>query len=178
MGFAVWDMGWEFFFSQAVMARLRLAAMSAVALLEPKLTLSDRGPAGQAVVGSRSGQPTAERGGPMSGMRRREFISLLGRAAADAARCAGFRGGGRSDVVWTKLSRPAAARRRLRRQDSARSEASRHPGRAADQVRSGRQSDHREGTRHRNAADAARPRRRGDRVRHLRGLPSGTRRMD
>src|SRR5262245_26181874 len=43
-------------------------------------------------------------GRPMSGMRRREFISLLGRAAADAARCAGFRGGGRSDVVWTKLS--------------------------------------------------------------------------
>src|SRR5262249_48092227 len=54
--------------------------------------------------------------------------------------------------------------RRLCRQDSTRGEARRPSGRAADQVRAGCQSDHRESARHRGASDAARPRRRGDRV--------------
>src|SRR5262245_40085281 len=43
----------------------------------------------------------------------------------------------------------------------------RHPRRTADQIRSRHQSNHREGARHRGAADAARPRRRGDRMKML-----------
>jgi putative ABC transport system substrate-binding protein len=53
-------------------------------------------------------------------------------------------------------------RRRLCRQDSARCQAGRHPGRAADQVRSRHQSNHSQGTRPHCAANAPRPRRRGD----------------
>ena len=60
---------------------------------------------------------------------------------------------------------PVPARRRLCRQDSARREAGRPPGRAADQVRSRHQSEDRQGARPRRAADAARARRRGDRMR-------------
>src|SRR5262249_6310353 len=71
---------------------------------------------------------------------------------------------GRSDVLWTKLAGSVPAHRRPSRQDSARSEARRHPGRAADQVRSCHQPHHCQGTRPGGAADAARPRRRGDRV--------------
>jgi putative ABC transport system substrate-binding protein len=41
---------------------------------------------------------------------------------------------GRSDVLWAKLPGPFPARRRVCRQDSARDEAGRHPGRAADQI--------------------------------------------
>ena len=58
-----------------------------------------------------------------------------------------IRRSGRPDVLWTKLSGPVAARRRPRRQDSARSEARRYSGRAADQVRSRHQSDHCQGAR-------------------------------
>ena len=43
-------------------------------------------------------------------------------------------------------------------------EARRPAGRAADQVRAGHQPEDREGARPRRAADAARPRRRGDRM--------------
>ena len=57
------------------------------------------------------------------------------------------------------------ARRRAGRQNSARDEARRHPGRAADQVRFRHQPHHRQGTRPRDSTDAARPRRRGDRMR-------------
>src|SRR5262249_62231920 len=71
---------------------------------------------------------------------------------------------GRPDVLWPKPSGPASARRRNCRQDSARDEAGRHPGRAANQVRSHHKSDDREGARPRSAAQAARPRRRGDRM--------------
>ena len=49
-------------------------------------------------------------------------------------------------------------------QDSARSKTRRPTGRAADQVRSRCQLDHRQGARPRNSATAARPRRRGDRM--------------
>ena len=87
-----------------------------------------------------------------------------GRATADDAQCPGARRSGRSDVLWSKFAGPVPARRRLCRQDSARGEASRHPGRAADQVRSHHQPDHCQGARPRSAADAARPRRRGDRI--------------
>ena len=59
----------------------------------------------------------------------------------------GVRRSGRSDVLWTKLPGPVPARRRLCRQDFARGEAGRHPGRAADQVRSRHQSDDRQGAR-------------------------------
>ena len=46
--------------------------------------------------------------------------------------------------------------------------AGRPPGRAADQIRSRHQPDHREGAWPHRAADAARPRRRGDRMRAAR----------
>src|SRR5262249_7319181 len=70
-------------------------------------------------------------------MIRREFISLLGGAAAS---------------------------RRLCRQDSARSETGRYPSRAADQVRADYPPDDGEGARPHHSAVAARPRRRGDRM--------------
>src|SRR5262249_50750356 len=57
------------------------------------------------------------------------------------------------------------ARRRLRRQDSPRSEAGEHPGGAAHQIRARRESDCRESARPRHPADPACPRRRGDRMR-------------
>jgi putative ABC transport system substrate-binding protein len=47
---------------------------------------------------------------------------------------------------------------------SARGKAGRHPGRAADQVRSGGEPDHGKGAGSRSPADTARPRRRGDRM--------------
>ena len=76
-------------------------------------------------------------------------INTLGarRATADDVRLSGVRRSGRSDVLWTKLPGPVPARRRICRQDSARGEAGRHPGRAADQIRSGHQSDDRQGAR-------------------------------
>ena len=69
-----------------------------------------------------------------------------------------------SDVLWTELPGPLPAHGRLCRQDSARSKTRRPTGRAADQVRSRRQLDHREGPRPLNSALVARPRRRGDRM--------------
>src|SRR5262245_1762885 len=87
-----------------------------------------------------------------------------GRATADDARDSGLRRSGRSDVLWSELSRPVSARGRVCRQDSARGKAGRHPGRAADQVRSRHKSDHRQGARPRNSAVGARPRRRGNRM--------------
>jgi putative tryptophan/tyrosine transport system substrate-binding protein len=56
------------------------------------------------------------------------------RATADDARVSGLRRSGRSHVLWTKLPGPVPAQRRLCRQDFARGEAGRHPGRAADQI--------------------------------------------
>src|SRR5262249_6440838 len=71
---------------------------------------------------------------------------------------------GRSDVLWSKRPGPVPARRQLCRQDSARGQAGRHPRRAAEQVRSYHQPYDSQGARPRGAPDAARPRRRGDRV--------------
>src|SRR5262249_46770355 len=68
-------------------------------------------------------------------------------------------------VLWTKLHRTFCARGRLRRQDTARGQAQRYTSRAADEVRACCQFDYRAGARARSASDAARPRRRGDRVR-------------
>ena len=66
----------------------------------------------------------------------------------------------------------------LCRQNFARGKAGRHSSRAADQIRSGCEPDHREGARPHRAADAARPRRRGDRIRTefaaLRSVAIGT----
>ena len=81
------------------------------------------------------------------------------RATADYAHCPGVRGSGRpADVLWTKLAEPIPARRQVRRQNSARGEACRPSGRAADQVRSGLQPDHCQGNRSHRATDAARAR--------------------
>src|SRR5262249_46251314 len=81
-----------------------------------------------------------------------------GRAAAHDARVSGLRRSGKSDVLWSKLPRPVPARGRLRRQGSARSEARRSPGRAADQIRSHHQSDHRQSAGSHHSAYAARAR--------------------
>ena len=62
------------------------------------------------------------------------------------------------------FSGPVSPCRRHRRQASARNETGGHPGRAADQIRSGREPDHGEGARPRSVTGAARPRRRGDRM--------------
>jgi nitroreductase len=52
---------------------------------------------------------------------------------------------GWSDVLWTEHPGPISAHRRNSRQDSARDEAGRYPGRATDQVRSCHQSQDRQG---------------------------------
>src|SRR5262249_39307696 len=70
---------------------------------------------------------------------------------------------GRADLLWAQNVRSVSAHRRLRRQNSARHQASRHPCRAADQIRDDHQLDHCEGA-GTPTIDAARPRRRGDRV--------------
>src|SRR5262249_52046739 len=72
--------------------------------------------------------------------------------------------GGRSDVLWSEYFRAVPPRWRLRRQDSARGEAGQFACRAADQVRSRYQPDYRQSAGPDDSADAARPRRRGDRV--------------
>src|SRR5262249_10483066 len=59
-----------------------------------------------------------------------------GPATTDDARVSGLRRSGRPDVVWTKLPRLVPGCWRPCRQDFAGGEASRPPGRAADQVRS------------------------------------------
>ena len=64
--------------------------------------------------------------------------------------------------VWTKLPRPVAARRRVCRQDSARGEAGRLAGRAANEIRTDRKSHDCQGNRPHGAAFAACPRRRAD----------------
>src|SRR5262249_26261647 len=87
-----------------------------------------------------------------------------GGATADDARLSGVRRSGRSDVLWTKLPGLVPARRRVCREDSARGTPTRYSGRAAEKIRSRHQSDNRQGARHRRAADATRPRRRGDRM--------------
>src|SRR5262249_3342768 len=86
------------------------------------------------------------------------------RGVADDAHAPGVGRSKRSDILWTKLAGPGAARGRLRRKDSARGEARRSPGRAADQIRSHHQSDHRQSVGSHHSANAARPRRRGDRM--------------
>ena len=79
------------------------------------------------------------------------------RAAADDARHSRVRRGGRPDVLWHATSGSVSPRRRLCRQDSARGKAGRPAGRAADQVRTGRQPDHRQGARPRRAARRCSP---------------------
>jgi ABC transporter substrate binding protein len=66
--------------------------------------------------------------------------------------------------LWSKLRGPVPARRQLRRQDSARGEAGRDAGRAADQVRSCRQPDHRQGAGADDPRIVPAARRRGDRI--------------
>src|SRR5262249_46595652 len=111
------------------------------------------------------------RGGTLSAHRpSREYPPLshqyvsAGRATADGAHLSRMGRSGRSDVLWSKRPGPVPARRQLCRQDSARGQAGRHPRRAAEQVRSYHQPYDSQGARPRGAPDAARPRRRGDRV--------------
>ena len=111
------------------------------------------------------------RGGTLSAHRpSREYPPLshqyvsAGRATADGAHLSRMGRSGRSDVLWSKRPGPVPARRQLCRQDSARGQAGRHPRRAAEQVRSYHQPYDSQGARPRGAPDAARSRRRGDRV--------------
>ena len=75
-----------------------------------------------------------------------------------------IRRGGRLMSYGNDLRRRISPGRRLCRPDSQGREAGRPAGRAADQVRVRHQPQDREGARPRSAADAARPRRRGDRM--------------
>ena len=84
-------------------------------------------------------------------------ILAAGRATADDGALSGARRSGRPHVLWSKLPGPVPARRRLCRQDPARGEAGRYPGRAADQVRSRHQSYDSQGTRPQRAADRCLP---------------------
>src|SRR6266487_634546 len=56
----------------------------------------------------------------------------LGARLPDDACISRIRRGGRPDVLWTKSRKYVPARRRVGRQDFARDEARRYPGRAAD----------------------------------------------
>src|SRR5262245_59018643 len=88
----------------------------------------------------------------------------VGRAAADDVRQSGARRSGGSYVLRTEQPRAISARRRLCRQDSARGEAGRSPGRATDQVRSDHQPSHCQGPWAYHPPYPACPRRRGDRI--------------
>ena len=70
----------------------------------------------------------------------------------------------RPDLLWARFRRPVPARGRLRRPHPQGREAGRPAGAGADQVRAGDQPQDRQGARPHRAADAARPRRRGDRI--------------
>src|SRR6516225_12340250 len=83
-------------------------------------------------------------------------VVALGGEGGDTRLPGQCRSGG-SHVLWTELARFVPARRRSRRQDTARNEAVRCAGRAAYQVRIDHQSQDRKGAR-------PRPRRRGDRM--------------
>ena len=74
-------------------------------------------------------------------------------------------GGGFPSDLRSRFSRSISSRRGLRRQDFQGCEACRPAGRTADQVRTGDQSEDRQGARHHRATDTACPRRRGDRIR-------------
>ena len=63
---------------------------------------------------------------------------------------------GGTHVLWSELRGPVPARGRHGRQDSARDETERHPGRASQQIRIGYQSHDRQDTRLGNSNDAAR----------------------
>src|SRR5262249_51041844 len=92
------------------------------------------------------------------------------RGASDTTPCAGDlslarvrRGRGSAELrrqSYALISRG----RRLRRQDFERNQAGRLTGDAADEIRTGYQPQDRKGVWPRNSADAARPRRRGDRM--------------
>src|SRR5262245_7575701 len=73
-------------------------------------------------------------------------------------------GGGRSHGLWRKLCRALPSRGKSCTQDPAGNEPRGPSGRASDQVRAGAEPPDREDDRYRSAADAARPRRRGDRM--------------
>ena len=88
----------------------------------------------------------------------------LSPAATRCLRLSGVRRGRRSYVLRDRSRRPMAAGRGDGGPSSQRREARRYTGRATDQVRARHQSQGCEGDRPRNSALAARPRRRGDRV--------------
>src|SRR5262249_8510554 len=83
---------------------------------------------------------------------------------AGSIRRQGECGGRRSHVLRDELSRSLPAQRRVRGQDPEGHQARRPARGAADQVRAGDQSQDREDTRYRGATNAARPRRRGHRL--------------
>jgi hypothetical protein len=104
------------------------------------------------------------------------------RQPARAAPCAGIppcrpgdlcvariRRGRRADQLWNEPHRLLSPGRYLRRKDPQRHQTGRPAGPATDDVRAGRQSQDRQGTRAHGPAIDPRPRRRGDRVRGVAG---------
>ena len=87
-----------------------------------------------------------------------------GRAITHDARRSRLRRSGWPDVLGSKHRRRVSTRRRLCRQNSARGQAWRHSGRAADQVRSRSQSNDREGAGPHDSRIVPAARRRTDRV--------------
>src|SRR5207245_10060918 len=74
-------------------------------------------------------------------------------------------GGRRSGLLWNGFRRPVSARGRVRRSYTQGREAGRPAGAGADQVRVDNQPQDRKGVGPRSTGNAARPRRRGDRMR-------------
>jgi ABC-type uncharacterized transport system substrate-binding protein len=87
------------------------------------------------------------------------------RATADDSALPRLSWSGRFHVLRSEQRGPVPPRRRLCRQNSARGKAGRPPRRAADQVRSRHQSDHRQGAWADDPGIVSAARRRGDRVR-------------
>ena len=123
--------------------------------IERAITAFARAPNGGLIVtaervGDRSSRTDRHAGGPAQtarGLLRRFFVT-----------------GGGLISYGPDHDRPVPARGRLRRPHPQGREAGRPAGAGADQVRTGDQPQDRQGARPRSAADAARPRRRGDRV--------------
>jgi len=98
--------------------------------------------------------------------RRGQLVALLAHHAVPAIyQFSGVRRGRRPDELWKQSRRHLPPSGSLCRSDSQGRKAGQPAGGAADQVRAGDQSQNRQGPWARNSANAARARRRGDRMR-------------
>jgi ABC transporter substrate binding protein len=102
-------------------------------------------------------------GGPFFLSKRRQLVALATRHVLPASDAPISRGR-RPDELRTQPDGCLSTRRHLRRPNYQRGEARRPAGPAPDQIRPSHKSRNCEGARLRNSANAARPRRRGDRM--------------